>query len=172
MAKRAGPRGERLSRIVRLAAPVLTAALVVACSGREPARHPGKKNQGEPTSPASTKDSSGDTSPVPFDPVVSAVAEMMDQAIAAYEQGDVRGAKKLQQDAYYVEFEGMGMEVAVREYVSAARAFELEELFAEVRDALGFPGSPDKVRRAVKALLLELSKEARRLAKVMPSDAS
>ena len=71
-------------------------------------------------------------------------------------------------DAYFVHFEAEGMETAVRENVSARKAFEDEERFGEVRDRLlalaKGSGSDAEARAVIDALLAALAEDVAEIA--------
>ncbi|HEX8201650.1 MAG TPA: FTR1 family protein, partial [Isosphaeraceae bacterium] len=76
-------------------------------------------------------------------------------------------ARGLAEDAYWVEFEGSGMEVAVRRHLGFRRVAELEGRFRGLRALLdgegGRPPSATHWTEATRALLLDLARTAEEL---------
>lgn len=91
--------------------------------------------------------------------VVDHVKSHLDAADAAASAGRAPEAKLAVYDAYFVSFEALGMETAIRENISSARAFELEEMFADARRRLTENDLP-AFRAASAQLLAELAKDA------------
>lgn len=67
-------------------------------------------------------------------------AESVNQAVnaaeAAFAKGDVDGAKRAVTEAYFHNFEDSKLEAAIRRFVSAKRAAEIEKYFATIRKAM------------------------------------
>ncbi len=72
----------------------------------------------------------------------------------------LRAARRLAEDAYFVEFEGSDFEVAVRNHLDVARAAEVEAMFRKAAsDARGVSDgsvTPDEAERRVGVLLARL----------------
>jgi high-affinity iron transporter len=85
-------------------------------------------------------------------------------------------ALRLAEDAYWVEFEASGMEVAIRRHLGFERAGELEEQFyaftSLIRGAGGSPPSASRGTEATRKLLLALSRTAEDLNRLGIVDAS
>src|SRR5258708_2862685 len=69
---------------------------------------------------------------------VPLIENKLSEAIGLYEAKDARAAKKACDDAYFELFEGTGanMEVAIRGYISAQAAADLEDKFGKIRNNL------------------------------------
>lgn len=100
--------------------------------------------------------------PVRWDDVVTDVKRQLDAADAAAAAGRGPDAKAAVYDAYFVSFEALGMETAIRENIASARAFELEEMFADARRRLA-ENDLAAFRTTTAALLQELAQDARTL---------
>lgn len=64
------------------------------------------------------------------------VIKAMDTAEAAFAQGDLETAKRAVTEAYFQSFEDSKLEAAIRKYVGAKRAAEMEKSFATLRKAI------------------------------------
>ncbi|MBX9634610.1 MAG: hypothetical protein K2X44_06480 [Magnetospirillum sp.] len=64
------------------------------------------------------------------------VARAVDDAEASFAKGDVNGGKRGLTEAYFQNFEDSKLEAAIRKYVGAKRATEIEKLFAAMRKAM------------------------------------
>lgn len=92
--------------------------------------------------------------------VAEDTTEYLTQAAKAYESGSTGDAKKLVDKAYFGPFEEDGMEATIKNYISAQRAFELEQEFKQIKIAMGAGASPQAVARRVKALSADLAEDA------------
>ncbi|MFN7971978.1 MAG: hypothetical protein U0166_06455 [Acidobacteriota bacterium] len=97
-----------------------------------------------------------------WDDVVADVKSHLDRAADVAATGKAAEAKELVHDAYFASFEALGLETAIRENISAKRAFELEEIFADLRKDLGDNDVP-AFRQLTLTLLGELSHDAAEL---------
>ncbi|MBC7906424.1 MAG: hypothetical protein H7Y60_06705 [Rhodospirillaceae bacterium] len=85
------------------------------------------------------------------------VAKAVDEAEASFAKGDVAGGKRALTEAYFHNFEDTKLEAAIRKYVSAKRATEIERSFAAMRkamtanDAAGVKSAGQSIREAVTA---------------------
>jgi high-affinity iron transporter len=95
--------------------------------------------------------------------VAAEVSETLDRAAAAYADGAPARSAELVSEAYFGLFEESGLEVAIRRYVSARRARELERMFANIRQAITARAAPGEVRRQVAALRKAIEGEAREI---------
>ncbi|MBI2850001.1 MAG: FTR1 family iron permease [Chloroflexi bacterium] len=98
-----------------------------------------------------------------WDSSVAKIEATLDQAVSAYERGDVEIAKQVAKDAYFDVFESSGMETAIRLDISSARAFEVEYGFTEVNQLLRSGASPAEVKQQVGELMGMLREDAGRL---------
>src|SRR5574341_2417747 len=99
--------------------------------------------------------------PPPWSRVAAEISETLDRAAAAYAGGAPARGVELVSEAYFGHFEESGLEIAIRRYVSARRARELERMFAGIRQGITAGAPPDQVQRQVAALrtVLERSEE-------------
>jgi len=99
------------------------------------------------------------------DAVVKAVGE----AEASFAKGDVDGAKRVLTDAYFHHFEDTKLEAAIRRFVSAKRAAEIEKSFATLRKAMA-ANDPGQVKAVAQSIRDAVVAEAKGLdaAKVAP----
>ncbi len=84
--------------------------------------------------------------------VARETAALLDQAAKAAQAGRVEQAKALVSDAYFGVFEERGMEIAIRQEISARRARELERMFGAVREAIAGGEPEDRLRHRITAL--------------------
>lgn len=95
--------------------------------------------------------------------VAGQVSSLLHEAARAYEAKDVERAKEFVSEAYFGAFEESGMEVVVRQQISARRARELEKLFSEIRQAMGGGESSAQVRERIGGLERALEQDAQEL---------
>jgi len=74
------------------------------------------------------------------------VSELLGNAVRVYEAKDTEKAKDFVNEAYFGPFEEGGMEVAIRQEISARRARELEKMFNEIRRAMGSGEGASRIR--------------------------
>ena len=68
-----------------------------------------------------------------WDKVVTRIEQTMNQALDMYKNGDVAGAKKMVNEAYYGMYEKEGLETAIRSTISSKRAALSEYKFSTVK---------------------------------------
>lgn len=97
------------------------------------------------------------------------VAHAVDAAEAAFAKGDLDTAKRLVTEAYFINFEDSKLESAIRKYVSAKRAAEIEKSFATLRKAITAKDAA-QVKAVAQSLRNDIATEAKGLdeAKVAP----
>lgn len=97
------------------------------------------------------------------------VNKAVDAAEAAFAKGDVDGAKRAVTEAYFHNFEDSKLESAIRKYVSAKRAAEIEKYFATMRKAMT-ANDAAQVKAVAQSLREAIAAEAKGLdaAKVAP----
>lgn len=93
-------------------------------------------------------------------PVVDQIEGLLEQAMAAYDQGKVDEAKNLVNEAYFGPFEGSQMEKAVKFKISGQRVAELEEEFRTIRKLMTAGASPEQVKKAAQELVTNLRADA------------
>lgn len=98
-----------------------------------------------------------------WDGSVGRIEATLNQALTAYESGQIEQAKQLAKDAYFDVFESSGMETAIRLQISARRAFEVEYGFTEVSQLLRSGAGADEVRGKVAGLIGMLRADASQL---------
>ncbi|MBI4296850.1 MAG: FTR1 family protein, partial [Chloroflexi bacterium] len=98
-----------------------------------------------------------------WDKPVTSIEATFNQALSAYERGQMEQAKQSAKDAYFEVFESSGMETAIRLGISSKRAFEVEYAFTEVNQLLRSGASTSEVRRQVADLMAMLREDASRL---------
>ncbi len=101
--------------------------------------------------------------PPPWPGVARRVSGLLDDAVKSYEARSPEKAKDLVTEAYFGPFEAGGMEIAIRQEISARRARQLEKMFAEIRQAIGAGEPAGAVRERVAALERALDHDAREL---------
>lgn len=97
------------------------------------------------------------------------VVQAMNAAESAFAKGDVDGAKRAVTEAYFHNFEDSKLEAAIRKYVSAKRAAEIEKSFATLRKAMT-ANDAAQVKAIAQSLRDAIASEAKALdaAKVAP----
>ncbi len=104
-----------------------------------------------------------EAAPPPWPDVARQVSGLLDDATRAYEAGSPEKAKDLVTEAYFGPFEARGMEIAIRQQISARRARTLEKMFVEIRQAIGSGEPAGAVRERVAALERALDHDAQAL---------
>lgn len=87
--------------------------------------------------------------------VAQDIETILNQAVAAYQEGRPAEAKELVSQAYFGPFEEKGMETAVRLNISARRAFEVEYGFTEIKQLID-AGAPVAEVKAAAALVIAM----------------
>lgn len=97
------------------------------------------------------------------------VTQAVNAAEAAFAKGDVDGGKRAVTEAYFRNFEDSKLEAAIRKYVSAKRAAEIEKYFATLRKAMATTDAA-QVKTVAQSLREAIAAEAKGLdaAKVAP----
>ncbi len=102
------------------------------------------------------------TTPASWQEIANVASDGLSEATRLAEAGRLDDAREMVSDIYFETFEGLGMETAIRSNISASRAFELEELFSEIRKGIG-EGRTEIARLAADTLGKELQLDASRL---------
>lgn len=102
-------------------------------------------------------------SPTSWSNVAREVSMALDRAATAHAGRQPERGLELVSEAYFGVFEESGMETAIRRYVSARRARELERMFGGIRQAIRAGVEPGEVGRQVATLRDALEAEAREL---------
>lgn len=89
--------------------------------------------------------------------------KILKDALGAYENGQNEEALKIIDQAYFGPFESQGMEAAIRLSISANRAFEHEDMFRQVKDAMRSKQPPAVASRLIAQLEKMLTDDARAL---------
>lgn len=64
------------------------------------------------------------------------VAKSVDAAVETFAKGDAAGAKRSLTEAYFHHFEDSKLEAAIRRFISAKRAADIEKMFSTMRKAM------------------------------------
>lgn len=104
--------------------------------------------------------------PPPWPDIARQVSGLLEDAAKAYEAKDPDRAKELVSEAYFGVFEDRGMEIAVRQQISARRAGELERRFGEIRQAIGRGDASGRIRQTIATLRQALDQDARELVRL------
>lgn len=112
------------------------------------------------------------TPSLPWPDITRQVSGLLSQAAKAYEAKDPERAKDLISEAYFGAFEERGMEIAIRQQISARRARELEKMFSEIRQTIGRGEPVGRVRQGIATLLQALEQDARELVRLGVTDVS
>ena len=94
------------------------------------------------------------------------VSELLGNAVRVYEAKDTEKAKDFVNEAYFGPFEEGGMEVAIRQEISARRARELEKMFNEIRRAMGSGEGASRIRERIRTLEQALDEDAKELVRL------
>lgn len=95
--------------------------------------------------------------------VAADTQSILAKATQAYQLGQVDKARKIVDEAYFGPFESQGMEAAIRLSLSAARAFEHEGKFRDIKLAMLNKEAPANVQALVDQLGEMLRQDAARL---------
>jgi high-affinity iron transporter len=108
----------------------------------------------------------------PWSSVAVQISETLDRAATAHASQQSARGTELVSEAYFGAFEESGMEIAIRQYVSARRARELERMFGGIRQAIATGAESGEIRRQIAALREALETEAVQLERhgVTPED--
>jgi len=87
------------------------------------------------------------------------VVAQIHEASKTFKKGDIVTAKEILSDAYFEKFEALGMEMAVKKYISAAKAYQLERMFSKIRKRMT-ANDRNGVDKAVSDLAEALKKDA------------
>ncbi len=79
--------------------------------------------------------------------------------LQAYRGGDRAGADRHFADAYFVAYEGAGLEIAVRQFISAKRNYRLEKMFSNLRLLVRDGEEPAALESAVEQLRSALQED-------------
>lgn len=102
----------------------------------------------------------------PWPDIAHRVSGLLGEAAQAYEARDPERAKDLVSEGYFGPFEEGGMEIAIRQEISARRARKLERMFGDIRQAMGRGEPADQVRNRIRALQEALEGDARELVRI------
>lgn len=92
--------------------------------------------------------------------VANEVKSHLEEAIDAYRGGKPAEAKKHIDAGYFGPFESDGMEAAIRDYISSARAFEIEQEFKQMKMAVAASKSPAEVEQLGEKIAAMLEQDA------------
>lgn len=105
-------------------------------------------------------------SPAWADPYWANQAIDVNKAITAAEEtftkGDLTGAKRGLTEAYFHHFEDSKLEAAVRRFISAKRATQVEKMFSDMRKAMT-AGKADEVKSIADELRAAVTADAKTL---------
>lgn len=85
--------------------------------------------------------------------VVDKIEKTMNQSLVVYKSGDIAGAKKLVNDAYYGMYEKEGLEKAVNSTVSAKRANLTEYKFSTIKKLMTNQAPDTEVKKQINEML-------------------
>lgn len=114
----------------------------------------------------STAALAAETSSFPWPDVTHEISRLLNDAQSAYAAKDPERAKDLLSEAYFGAFEERGMEIAIRQQISAHHARELEKMFSKIRQAIGGAEPPERLRQEIAALIEALDHDARELVRL------
>lgn len=92
--------------------------------------------------------------------VADEVKSHLKEAVEAYRDGRLDEAKKHIDEGYFGPFESDVMEAAIRDNISADRAFEIEQEFKRMKAAIGSSKSPQEVEEIVENIYVMLDRDA------------
>lgn len=85
--------------------------------------------------------------------VVDRIEQTMDKSVEVYKTGNLEGAKKIVNDAYYGIYEKDGFEMAVRNTVSSKRANLSEYEFGRVKKMMNEQASPAEIEQQIDEMI-------------------
>ena len=94
----------------------------------------------------------------------------LQQAVDTYDPQAPDAAKALVDKAYFGPFEADGMEATIKNYISAQRAFELEQEFKQIKIAMKAGKPSEEISSRVAVLSADLGKDAAVLDGEAPSE--
>lgn len=95
--------------------------------------------------------------------VAEEVAVALSQSVAAYQAGDVDGAKRAAITAYFGVFESRKLEAALRKEMGQKHTVAVESQFGQIRKSIGSGAPAEDLARTVTALSDVLREDAKRL---------
>lgn len=96
-------------------------------------------------------------------PVADQVIEQLEAALASYQAGDAKTARREVIQAYFGPFEGEKMEAAIRSHLGIEPAFLLERQFGDIRKDIKSGAPENEVAAAVDELKQALVDHAKQL---------
>ena len=111
-----------------------------------------------------TAQSQASSSASRWDSSVDRMEDTLNQALSAYEKGQLEESKQLAKDAYFDVFESSGLETAIRLRISSRRAFEVENGFTEINKLLRSGAEPSEVRQQIGETMAMIREDTARLA--------
>lgn len=90
------------------------------------------------------------------------VAKSVDTAVETFTKGDAAAAKRGLTEAYFHHFEDSKLEAAIRRFISAKRAAEIEKMFSTMRKAMTANNAAE-VKQLAAAMREAITAEAKTL---------
>lgn len=99
----------------------------------------------------------------PWEEGLAQIESHLDAGLDAYRAGHAELADQHFSDAYFVAYEASGLEIAVRQFISAKRNYELEKMFRNLRLLVSAKASPSDLEAQSKRLRQALQEDVRAL---------
>ncbi len=99
----------------------------------------------------------------PWEKGLEQIETHLKAGLDAYRSGHAKLADSQFANAYFVAYEASGLEIAVRQFISAKHNYELEKRFRNLRLLVAAKASPADLETQVQQLLLVLAKDVKAL---------
>ena len=99
----------------------------------------------------------------PWEHGVEQIEAYLKTGLAAYHNGDSEGADRHFSDAYFVAYEASGLEIAVRQLISAKRNYELEKMFRNLRLLVHGEAEPSALEAQIEKLRAAVAEDVETL---------
>lgn len=99
----------------------------------------------------------------PWEQGLEKIQAYLGAGLAAYRNGDPEAADRDFSDAYFVAYESSGLEIAVRQFISAKRNFELEKMFRNLRFLVDAKAEPAALEAQIDKLRAALVQDVEKL---------
>ncbi len=99
----------------------------------------------------------------PWEHGLEQIERYLKAGLAAYRSGDAGGADRHFSDAYFVAYESSGLEIAVRQLISAKRNYELEKMFRNLRLLVHGEAEPGALEAQIEKLKTALAEDVETL---------
>ncbi|MBI2841242.1 MAG: FTR1 family protein [Acidobacteria bacterium] len=99
----------------------------------------------------------------PWEEGLAQIESHLENGLEAYRAGNAEVADQHFSDAYFVAYEASGLEIAVRQFISAKRNYEIEKMFRNLRLLVNAKASPSDLEAQANQLRMVLHEDVRAL---------